>query len=163
MRLRVIAVGTRMSAWVEAACHDYMRRLRGADAIELVEIPVARRHGAGDVKRAVEREAERILALLEPREFVVTLDERGRSFTTLQLTRWLAERRAQGVPLSFIIGGPDGLDPARCSPAHSSTGPCRHSPFRTRWCAYCSRNSSIVPRRCWPDTRTIAASHDPLR
>jgi 23S rRNA (pseudouridine1915-N3)-methyltransferase len=112
MRLRVIAVGTRMSPWVDAACHDYMRRQRGVDAIELVEIPVARRHGAGDVRRALTREAERILAQLEPREFVVALDERGRSFTTLQLTHWLAERRAQGAPLSFVIGGPDGLDGA---------------------------------------------------
>jgi 23S rRNA (pseudouridine1915-N3)-methyltransferase len=112
MRLRVIAVGTRMSAWVDAACDDYSRRLRGADAIELVEVPVARRHGEGDAKRAVKLEAERILALLEPREYVVALEERGRSFTTLQLSAWLAERRTQGDPLSFIIGGPDGLDAA---------------------------------------------------
>jgi 23S rRNA (pseudouridine1915-N3)-methyltransferase len=110
MRVRVIAVGTRMSAWVEAACKDYSRRLRGADAIELVEIPVARRHGEGDAKRAVKVEAGRILGLLEPREHVVALDERGRVFTTLQLSAWLAERRTQGDPLSFIIGGPDGLD-----------------------------------------------------
>ena len=112
MRLRVIAVGTRMSAWVEAAFSDYSRRLRGADAIELVEIPVVRRHGEGDAERAVKREAERILALLESREYVVALDERGRSFTTLQLSAWLDERRTQGDPLSFIIGGPDGLGPA---------------------------------------------------
>jgi 23S rRNA (pseudouridine1915-N3)-methyltransferase len=110
MRLRVIAVGTRMSGWVEAAWNDYARRLRGADALELVEIPVSRRHGAGDAPRAVRLEAERILALLEPREYAVALDERGRSFTTLQLSAWLAERRTEGRPLSFIIGGPDGLD-----------------------------------------------------
>lgn len=110
MRVRVIAVGTRMSAWVEAAFQDYSRRLRGANAIELVEIPVARRHADGEAKRAVRREAERILGLLEPREYVVALEERGRTFTTLQLSAWLAERRAHGDPLSFIIGGPDGLD-----------------------------------------------------
>ena len=48
MRLRVIAVGTRMSAWVLAAFADYTRRLRGADALELVEVPAARRNGSGD-------------------------------------------------------------------------------------------------------------------
>jgi 23S rRNA (pseudouridine1915-N3)-methyltransferase len=110
MRVRVIAVGTRMSAWVEAACADYSRRLHGADAIELVEVAVARRHGEGDAKRAVKLEAERILGLLETREYVVALEERGRTFTTLQMSAWLAERRNQGDPLSFIIGGPDGLD-----------------------------------------------------
>jgi 23S rRNA (pseudouridine1915-N3)-methyltransferase len=101
-----------MSAWVDAACADYTRRMRGADAIELVEIPVARRQREGDAASAVKREAERILAVLQPREYVVVLDERGRSFTTLQLSAWLAERRAHGEPLSFIIGGPDGLGAA---------------------------------------------------
>ena len=112
MRRRVIAVGTRMSAWVDAGYSDYSRRLRGADAIELVEIPVARRHSEGDAGRAVKLEAERILAELEPQEYVVALDERGRTFTTLQLSAWLAERRTQGDPLSFVIGGPDGLGSA---------------------------------------------------
>ena len=107
MRMRVIAVGTRMSAWVDAACDDYLRRLRGADAIELVEVPPARR--SSGAAQAAQREGERILALLTPRDHAVVLDERGRSFSSLQLRDWLAERRAQGGALSFIIGGPDGL------------------------------------------------------
>ena len=110
MRLRVIAVGTRMSAWVNAAWNDYARRLRGANAFELLELPVARRHGAGDGQRAAQLEAARILAALEPRECVVALDERGRSLTTLQLGAWLEERRADSQRVSFVIGGPDGLD-----------------------------------------------------
>jgi 23S rRNA (pseudouridine1915-N3)-methyltransferase len=105
--MRVIAVGTRMSAWVDAACQDYLRRLRGADAIELIEIAPARR--SSGVDQAARREGERILALLAPRDHAVVLDERGRSFTSLQLSGWLGERRAQGGSLSFIIGGPDGL------------------------------------------------------
>jgi len=111
MRLRVIAVGTRMSGWVEAGCADYTRRLRGADVLEMIEVPVARRSGPGDAARAMATEAQRILALLGPREYAVALDERGRSFTTLQFGDWLAERRQAGDRVCFIIGGPDGLDP----------------------------------------------------
>ena len=112
MRLRVIAVGTRMSGWVQAAYADYTRRLRGADALELVEVPVARRSGEGDGPRAMATEGQRILDLLKAGEFAVALDERGRSFSSVQLGAWLAERRQAGVPVSFIIGGPDGLDAA---------------------------------------------------
>ncbi|MDE2250507.1 MAG: 23S rRNA (pseudouridine(1915)-N(3))-methyltransferase RlmH, partial [Gammaproteobacteria bacterium] len=75
-------------------------------------VPVARRHGAGDAPRAMAVEAQRILALLGPREHAVALDERGRSFTTPQFGAWLAGRRQAGEPVSFIIGGPDGLDPS---------------------------------------------------
>ena len=112
MRIRLIAVGTRMSAWVDAAMADYSRRLRGAAALELIEVPMARRSGGADAARAVATEAERILALLAPREHAVALDERGRSFTTVQFSEWLGLRRQAGEPLSFIIGGPDGLDAA---------------------------------------------------
>jgi len=111
MRVRVIAVGTRMSAWVDAACEDYRRRLRGADALELVEIAPARRAASGAAGQAARQEGTRILALLGPREYVVALDERGRSFSTLELGRWLGERRMAGEALSFIIGGADGLAP----------------------------------------------------
>jgi len=115
MRVRVIAVGTRLPAWVNSGFADYQRRLRGADALELVEIPLARRAAgaAGAVaERAMAAEAAHILARLEPREFVVALEERGQLFTTVQLRDWLAQRRRSGAPLAFILGGPDGLAPA---------------------------------------------------
>ncbi len=112
MRIRLIAVGTRMSAWVDAAVADYARRLRGAAALELLEVPMARREGGADAARAVASEGGRILALLAAREYAVALDERGRSFTTLEFSDWLGARRQSGEPLSFIIGGPDGLDAA---------------------------------------------------
>jgi 23S rRNA (pseudouridine1915-N3)-methyltransferase len=112
MRIRLIAVGTRMSAWVDAAVADYSRRLRGAAALELLEVPLARRGDGADAARAVAAEGGRILALLAAREYAVALDERGRSFTTLEFSDWLGARRHSGEPLSFIIGGPDGLDAA---------------------------------------------------
>ncbi len=41
---------------------------------------------------------------------MVALDEHGSEPTTIELARWLADRRAGGQPLTFIIGGADGLD-----------------------------------------------------
>jgi len=111
MRLRVIAVGTRMSEWVQAATTDYARRLRGAEGLEFIEIPPGKRSGAGDVARAIAAESAAILARVEPRSYLVALDEHGRQFDSLQLSEWLAARRQSGEPLSFVIGGADGLGP----------------------------------------------------
>ena len=111
MRVRVIAVGTRMPAWVRSACAEYLQRLRGGLALELEEIATASRR-AGGVARALAREGEQLLAALGPREYVIALDERGRELTTHELARWLGARMQQGEDLAFVIGGPDGLAPA---------------------------------------------------
>jgi 23S rRNA (pseudouridine1915-N3)-methyltransferase len=111
MRLRVVAIGTRMSEWVQAAVADYTRRLHGAESLEFLELPPGKRTAGGDVARAIAAESSAILARLEPRTYVVALEERGRAFTSLQLSAWLAERRQAGDPVTFLIGGPDGLGP----------------------------------------------------
>ena len=110
MRLRVIAVGTRMPGWVDAAFEDYARRLSGSWKLELKALaPASRKEAGGTAQRAKSAEARRILALLGSRDVVVPLDEHGAQFSTLELSGWLEERRAAGVDLAFIIGGPDGL------------------------------------------------------
>ena len=110
MRLRVIAVGTRMPAWVDAAVEDYSRRLRGAWRLELSALsPASRRQAGGAPAAAKASEARRILALLSERDLVVPLDERGEQFSTLELSAWLEARRGEGRDLAFVIGGPDGL------------------------------------------------------
>ena len=119
MHLRVIAVGTRMPAWVDAAVETYARRLHGPWKIELKELaPASRRQPLGGAARA--DEARRILALLGARETVVPLDERGQAFSTLELARWLEDRRQDGRDLTFIIGGADGLDPAVLARGHKT-------------------------------------------
>jgi 23S rRNA (pseudouridine1915-N3)-methyltransferase len=110
MRLRVIAVGTRMPGWVDAAVEDYVRRLRGTWKLELQALsPASRRELAGAALAAKASEGRRILALLSARDVVVALDERGEQMSTLELAAWLEARRGEGRDLTFVIGGPDGL------------------------------------------------------
>jgi 23S rRNA (pseudouridine1915-N3)-methyltransferase len=111
MLMRLLAAGTRMPAWVDAGVRDYADRLRGDYRLELVEIDLGRR-GAGDARRAIEAEGERMLAAAGPRAALVALQVGGRALSTEQLARWLDERSRLGEPLAFCIGGPDGLAPA---------------------------------------------------
>jgi 23S rRNA (pseudouridine1915-N3)-methyltransferase len=107
MRVRVIAVGTRMPAWVRSACDDYLERLRPRLAVALTEIePGMRRGGA---QRAVAAEGRRLLDALTPADHVVALDEHGRELTTRELAVWLGTRLHAAQDLAFLIGGPDGL------------------------------------------------------
>jgi 23S rRNA (pseudouridine1915-N3)-methyltransferase len=108
VRVRVIAVGTRMPAWVRSACDDYLKRLRGALPLTLTEIEPGSRSRAS-ASRAIAMEGERLLKAVRPSDHVIVLDERGRTFTTRQLADWLKERMGAAEDLAFLIGGPDGL------------------------------------------------------
>lgn len=119
MRLRVIAVGTRMPEWVDAACNEYVRRLRGHWRLELQELPSASRRESGAADSAKNAEAARILALLKPRDYVAALDERGSERGSVEFAHWLEQRRASGKDLCFIIGGADGLGEALLARADS--------------------------------------------
>lgn len=109
MRIRIIAVGTRMPAWVDAGCGEYLRRLRPALRVDLVEVAPGRRSAGAPATRALEDEARRLLASVGEDEFVTALDERGECFSTLELSRWLAVRMREGRDLALLIGGPDGF------------------------------------------------------
>ncbi len=110
MRLRLAAIGTRMTSWVDAAFNDYWRRMRATWKLELIELPTAsRRESSGAAQAARATEAKRLLQLIGPRDFVVALDEHGVHKSTLELSSWLDQRRGSGRDLLFIIGGPDGL------------------------------------------------------
>jgi 23S rRNA (pseudouridine1915-N3)-methyltransferase len=111
MLLRVVAAGTRMPAWVDAGFSDYAGRLRGDYRLDLVEVPLARR-GRGDPRKAVESEGERMLAAAGERCFPVAMQVGGQAFSTDELARWLETRARDGMPLVFLIGGPDGLAPS---------------------------------------------------
>ena len=99
MRVRVIAVGTRMPAWVRSACQDYLARLGAHLNVTVLEIEPGTRSAGGTPARAIATEAKRLLAALRPGEHVVALDERGTEFTTRELAAWLGDPVALRSPL----------------------------------------------------------------
>lgn len=54
-------------------------------------------------------EGRRLLAAVRPGDWLVTLDERGRERTSVELSRWLGARIQDGRDLVLAIGGPDGF------------------------------------------------------
>ncbi len=108
MRIRLIAVGQRMPAWISDGYNDYTRRLKPRLPVELVEVPAGRR-GSGDTARAMAEEGRGILGALRPQDHVVALDEHGRQRSSVELSRWLAQRMQAGNDLAFLVGGADGF------------------------------------------------------
>ncbi len=112
MQIRIVAVGTKMPAWVGAAVEDYSRRLAGDWQVEWREVRAEPRGASGHAKAWMQREAERIRGALPQGGRLVVLDEHGRDLDTRQFAQRLAGWRDDARPVAIVIGGPDGLDPA---------------------------------------------------
>ncbi len=120
MKLLVVAVGTRMPAWVDAGFGEFARRMPREMPLQLVEVKAEPRTGGKSVDALVAAEAERIEAALPKRCRRVTLDENGLDLNTLQLADRLTAWQAGGEDVALIVGGPDGLSPAVKQNAHES-------------------------------------------
>jgi 23S rRNA (pseudouridine1915-N3)-methyltransferase len=97
MRISVIAVGRLRPPFQDDVEH-YRKLLAGHARVELVEV----------------REDERVPKRIPERAHLVLLASDGREFDSLELSRWLEDRRQEGRDLCFVIGGPRGLELDRC-------------------------------------------------
>jgi 23S rRNA (pseudouridine1915-N3)-methyltransferase len=111
MRLRVVALGHRMPAWIDAGWDDYCRRLPREFALSLVELKPEPRDRGRPVVQLLAAEAERIDAACKG-ALVVALDERGQPWTTRSLADHLGRWRDEARDVAFVIGSADGLAPA---------------------------------------------------
>jgi 23S rRNA (pseudouridine1915-N3)-methyltransferase len=112
MRFLVVAVGDRMPDWVESAFAEYAKRMPRHARLELAAVRAEPRTAGKSPARLMAAEAERIRAVLPAQCTVVALDERGRDIGTRELARQVEKWLASGTDAAFLIGGPDGLDPA---------------------------------------------------
>jgi len=120
MKTRLLAVGTRMPAWVEAGVDEYRKRLPREMPFEIVEIPPGARGKNADVARAIQAEGDRMLEKLRDQERIVALEVKGASWTTEQLAEKLDSWRLEGQDIALVVGGPDGLDPRVVARARQS-------------------------------------------
>lgn len=109
MKLLLVAVGTRMPAWVEAGFNEFARRMPRELPLQLVEVKAEPRTTGKTVEAMMAAEAARIEAVLPPRCRRVILDERGADLTTVTLARKLEGWQAESGDVALIVGGPDGL------------------------------------------------------
>jgi 23S rRNA (pseudouridine1915-N3)-methyltransferase len=93
MRISVIAVGRLRPPYQDDVEH-YRKMLAGHAKVELIEV-------RGD---------EKVPPRIPARTFTVLLASEGASYDSERFAAWLEERRRSGQDLTFVIGGPKGLD-----------------------------------------------------
>jgi 23S rRNA (pseudouridine1915-N3)-methyltransferase len=108
MKLRILAVGHKMPAWVEQGCAEYLKRMPREAMVEMVEIKPDKRAAGKGGDQVREAEAERLLEAAG-RDYLIVLDEHGKEPTTLQIAERMQQWMQDGRDVALAIGGADGL------------------------------------------------------
>ena len=108
MNLRVIALGQRMPAWIDAGWDEYARRIPRELGLELVVLKAEPRDRGRTAVQMLAAEAVRIKAACKDAR-VIALDEHGQPWTTRVLADNLARWRDEARDIAFVIGSADGL------------------------------------------------------
>ena len=108
MKIRIVALGHRMPAWVSAGVDEYLRRLPREFALQLVELKPEPRDRGRTTAQVLAAEARRIGDATRGCH-VVVLDQRGEAWTTARFAERLGRWRDGGLEVAFVIGSADGL------------------------------------------------------
>ncbi|WP_394907848.1 23S rRNA (pseudouridine(1915)-N(3))-methyltransferase RlmH [uncultured Mesonia sp.] len=113
MKIKLIVVGKTDKGPLQDLIADYCKRLTHYIPFELQVIPDLKKTKHLDVQQQKQKEGELILKEINTSDWLVLLDEAGKSFTSMQFAQELQKKLNAGTKqLVFVIGGPYGFSDA---------------------------------------------------
>ena len=110
LKIRIITIGKDKDSWVTAGCAHYLTLLKKHAEVRIVTVPVAKATPSLSAQEIRAREAELLKKHLG-KGLTIALTDAGKKFDShafaQQLEGW---HTTSGGQVSFLIGGPHGLD-----------------------------------------------------
>ncbi|NQV53840.1 MAG: 23S rRNA (pseudouridine(1915)-N(3))-methyltransferase RlmH [Flavobacteriales bacterium] len=113
MAIRVISVGKTNIDFVQAGIGEYLNRLKHYTKLTWTELPDVKKVDRTDQEQLKRKEGEAFLHIIEARDTVVLLDEKGKSVSSEGFAGMIEQFQLyeQG-DLVFVIGGAYGFSEA---------------------------------------------------
>lgn len=113
MNIKLIAIGKTDHKNLQVLLEEYQKRLSFYIKFELEIIPDIKNVKNLSAVKQKEKEGELILTKLSPTDFLILLDENGKSFTSIEFANELQKKMNAGIKtLVYVIGGPYGFSEA---------------------------------------------------
>lgn len=113
MKIKLIAVGKTDQNYLQEGIQVYHKRIPHYIPFEYLIIPDIRNTRSLPESQQKEKEGDLILAQLKDGDALVLLDEKGKTFRSVEFARFLEKNMLGGIKnLVFVIGGPYGFSEA---------------------------------------------------
>lgn len=113
MKISLVVIGKTDAGYLIEAIEEYKSRLTHYIPFEMEVIPDVKNAKNLSEAQQKEKEGEMILKTLQPGDYLVLLDDKGKEYTSMQFSAYL-EKKMHSVPkrLVFVVGGPYGFSEA---------------------------------------------------
>ncbi|HLV45718.1 MAG TPA: 23S rRNA (pseudouridine(1915)-N(3))-methyltransferase RlmH [Flavobacterium sp.] len=113
MNIKLLAVGKTDDNNLQKLIDEYVKRLSFYVKFDLEIIPDIKNAKNLSVVQQKEKEGELLLAKVSSSDWLILLDEKGKTFSSIQFADFLQKRMNSGIKnLLFVIGGPYGFSDA---------------------------------------------------
>ncbi|PJR03485.1 23S rRNA (pseudouridine(1915)-N(3))-methyltransferase RlmH [Avrilella dinanensis] len=110
MNIKLLVVGKTDDKNLQALIEEYVKRVSFYVKFDVEIIPDIKNAKNLSVIQQKEKEGSLILSKVSPSDWLILLDEKGKSFSSTQFADFLQKRMNSGIKnLFFVIGGPYGF------------------------------------------------------
>lgn len=119
MKVKFICIGKTGKTFLEEGENEYLKRLKHYIPVERIEIPDLKNQKKLSFDQVKELEGKEILAKLQSGDILILLDERGKTYSSIEFANFLQQRfNSGGKALAFVVGGAYGFSEEVYTSAH---------------------------------------------
>jgi len=111
MKVHLIAVGKKMPEWINSGYAEFSKRMPPELQIDLIEITPSVRNKTTPTEKNIKEEGKRIQSAIPANSRLIVLDEKGKNFGSIALSKKMESWLPMGQDIVLVIGGADGIDP----------------------------------------------------
>lgn len=110
MKIQLICVGKTERSYLKEGESEYLKRLKHYCSFEKIEIPELKNAKKLSEDQIKTEEGKLILAKIDRSAQLILLDENGKSFSSVDFSKYLQKKFNQGgKSIVFVVGGAYGL------------------------------------------------------
>ena len=112
MKIKIIALGKIKEKFLKDGIDEFLKRLTPYTSIEIIELQPIEIKDENLIEKALDQEAEKILANIKKDSYVITLEILGKQLSSEDFASKIDEIIKNGISeLVFIIGSSCGISP----------------------------------------------------
>lgn len=110
MKIKIIALGKIKENFLKDGIEEFLKRLKPYASIEIIELAPVEIKDENLISKALDEEAEKILANIKSNSYVITMEILGKQLSSEEFAQKINEVTISGISeLVFIIGSSYGI------------------------------------------------------